>query len=368
MKKPIAIHFTDLHLSDDTAESCADIMRQLVELALSLGVTIIFNGGDTFNTRKSQSLTSLLAFQDFLDYFEENGLKMVSIDGNHDKLDYKSSFSYMDVYVNHKCFHLVKEQSRLGFKEFNSVNISMLSFFSDDNQCTSNKIFVDHLNAISKKVVKSDRKEILITHHGINGAKSNSGLSIESDISSKLFDKFDTVLVGHYHDGNDLTKKIKYTGSCRQAWFDENKEKGFTIIYDDGSTEFRKAVFKEYTELRVVLTDNYVEKVSAAVKKLNTTYKDDFKRINLVGDRAAIKSIDISRIKSSGIDVRTTDITNPVEQSVEMPDAGHNYVIFNESDFINLFMEFTDEEGLLDDDIEYGVEILGRTINNNKLK
>lgn len=360
MSKVAAVELTDLHLEDDTVNICIDVVKQIIALAIKHNVKIILNGGDTFNSRKVQSMMCLQAFEVILDLIYEAGLHMYAIDGNHDKVMYNSAKSYMDPFKHHPALTLIKTYE-VGVHVDGELTISMLSFFSDNNQCTSNEIYVKYLKDMARKSVKT-KYHHLISHHGVDGAKSNSGRPIESDISMKLFDPFTSVDFGHYHDRNELSKKIHYIGAAKQSWFSEAKEKGFVLLYDNGTREYVQSIFKQYTELDCVLTDDYVQKVADTVKKLKTKYKDDYQRIHLIGDKASIKSIDINAIKSAGIDVRKTDITNPVEQDGEHEDF--RYVKFEESDMPSLLMEFLDEEGIVDDaEIEYAVDILSRTMN-----
>lgn len=362
MAKPLTILFTDLHLSDDTVDVCISCVKQIIHEAKLRNIKQVLFGGDAFNTRKSQSMISLTAFIRILDMFEEAGIQVAAIDGNHDKLMYNSTESYLDPFCHHPALYLVKTFEN-GVIEEGGISISMLSFFSDNNQCTSNKIYADYLIQLNKKL-KPSQHNILITHHGFDGAKSNSGTPIASDLSVALLNPYKSVLVGHYHDESFLNKTIHYVGSTYQAWFSEAKKKGCTVINTDGTTDHIQLVFEYYTELDVVLVGEYVDKVAEAVKKLKTKYPKDYKRIHISGDKASIKSIDIHSIKASGIDVRVTDITNPIEQAADAEEF--KYVNFDKQNIAGLFMEFLDEEGIVeDDDVEYGTDILRRVITNN---
>ena len=366
MPQPIAVEFTDLHIEDDTADVCIDIALQAMELAKSLGVKTVINAGDTLNARKSQTLNSLMAVNRILNIYEENEILMLAIDGNHDKLMYNSENSYMDAFSRHPALALVKTGVH-GIISLPTIDISMVSFFSDNNQCTSNEIYADHVRAVNKEAGKhKNKKQLLITHHGFDGAKTNSGVPVSSDLTAKLVSNFDEVHIGHYHD-NSTIGRLKYVGSCRQAWFTENKHKGFTIIYDDMSTKHVKSKYKEYTEIDVTLSDDYTKKIDAAVKLLNTKHPNDYKRLHLIGDKASSKSVRdlLPGIKAMGIDVRETNSTDSVHEGTE-DHTNFEYIKFNEDDVAGLFMEFGEEEGLSEAEMEYGVELLGRTISKNK--
>ncbi len=351
--RPIAVMFTDLHIGADNADMCKDVAFQAVDLASSLGVKCVINGGDTFNSRKSQSLSSLKVVTKILDYCLDRGIEMIAIDGNHDKLMYKDADSYMDVYATHPAMRLIKTFNTIFI---DNVDVSFASFYSDDNQCTSNSLYVSMIKELTSRA----HGDILVTHHGINGAKSNSGVAIESDITSKLFSAFKTVLVGHYHDPSSIGKNIHYVGSCRQAWYNENTDKGFVILYSDASFKRVPSSFMKYVEIDVVLIDEYNKRISDAMASLSVEHPLAMKRLHLIGDRVAIRSIDVMSIKSKGFDVRTTDNTKNV-----ISDEGVNYVIFDNNKMAGLFVEFLDEEGIVDDnDVEYGMGVLGRTLSD----
>ena len=79
---------------------------------------------------------------------------------------------------------------------------------------------------------------ILYIHEGINGALSTSN---DKELSPNIFKKWDSVLVGHYHNRCKIkNSNIEYIGSSRQHNFGEDEEKGYTIVYNDGSIEFIK--------------------------------------------------------------------------------------------------------------------------------
>lgn len=360
--KPIAVKFTDLHIEDGALEVCRGIALQAIGLAVKLGVKYIINGGDSFNSRKSQSLNCLILMREILDECERNGLVMIAIDGNHDKLMYNSEHSYMDVYSNHPALKLVKRIAL--FSDIaDGLTVSFASFFSDDNQCSSNANYVANIKELSDMASSfKDRVNICVTHHGVDGAKANDGAAVESDISRKLFEAFDMTLIGHYHDEVMLGKKIHYVGSCRQAWYNETNDKGFVVINSDGSYERVRSEFKEYVEETIHLIGEYNAKIEAAMNILDKEHPNDFKRLHLTGDKADLRTIDVTAIKARGFDVRTTDKTAPVTQGAEE----FNYIQFDKSKMAGIFMEFMDEEGIVEDaEMEYGLEVLGRTLNNN---
>ena len=95
---------------------------------------------------------------------------------------------------------------------------------------------------------------VLYIHEGIRG-----GLATPSDdeLPSNIFNGFDSVLVGHYHNRKQIHgTNIEYIGSSRQHNFGEDEEKGYTILYSDGSTKFIKnEVNQRYKVIEVDVAD-----------------------------------------------------------------------------------------------------------------
>lgn len=81
-----------------------------------------------------------------------------------------------------------------------------------------------------------ERLNYLYIHEGINGALSQPS---DNELPVHLFEAFDKVFVGHYHNRCIIPKtRIEYIGSSRQHNFGEDEEKGYTVIYTDGTHEF----------------------------------------------------------------------------------------------------------------------------------
>ena len=98
--------------------------------------------------------------------------------------------------------------------------------------------FINRLQDIIDNDFDKNKHNILYIHEGIKG-----GLAMPSDdeLPTKIFKDFDAVLVGHYHNRCKIKgTNIEYVGASRQHNFGEDEEKGYTILYDDGSYEFIK--------------------------------------------------------------------------------------------------------------------------------
>lgn len=135
-----------------------------------------------------------------------------------------------------------------------------------------NGSFMERLEDL-KSGLEPELTHILYIHEGIRG-----GLSTPSDdeLPANIFKGFDKVLVGHYHDRKQIPgTNIEYIGSSRQHNFGEDEEKGYTILYSDGTTQFIKnEVNQRYRVIDVDIADmddNFMEMLAKI--KADARYK-----------------------------------------------------------------------------------------------
>lgn len=109
-----------------------------------------------------------------------------------------------------------------------------MAYFPEDGS------FTERLQEIidNELSISHTRQNILYIHEGINGALSQPS---DKELPAKIFEPFDKILVGHYHNRTKIKNtNIEYIGSSRQHNFGEDEEKGYTILYSDGSHKFVK--------------------------------------------------------------------------------------------------------------------------------
>lgn len=53
------------------------------------------------------------------------------------------------------------------------------------------------------------------------------------ELPAKMFEGFDLVLCGHYHNRATISDNIQYIGSSRQMSLEKTIQKGYTILFDD---------------------------------------------------------------------------------------------------------------------------------------
>src|SRR6218665_2320083 len=106
--KPAAIIIADTHLTEFTVEQNISVFSQVFAICDQLQVTDVIHLGDVFTSRKGQLEIVLLTWKRILDMAELKGIKITAIAGNHDKQDYTSESSYLEVFEKHPAFNLIK--------------------------------------------------------------------------------------------------------------------------------------------------------------------------------------------------------------------------------------------------------------------
>ena len=92
----------------------------------------------------------------------------------------------------------------------------------------------------------------------------------DNSCSQSWFDGFRAILVGHIHNRVSLRgTNIEYIGSSRQGSFGEDEEKGYTLLYDDGSYDF----IKNDVNIRYKNVDINFDEIDDVEKEEDVRYK-----------------------------------------------------------------------------------------------
>lgn len=292
--KPISVILTDTHLKKDNLILVESIFEQAFQLAIKLNCYKVLHAGDWFTDRVGQNLQTLLCLKRILNRAFELKISVEGISGNHDKTDQNSEDSYLDIFDNYKGFRLHRNSEQPLFLDDYGMTISFLSFFTLS--------YNERLSNISKKLKLLEyEKNILITHVGVNGVKNNDGSEVTEGIAQSDFKFFDKVLIGHYHDASKIGDNIHYIGSSYQANFGENiTDKGFTVLYSDGSLKFFKSKFKKYIKVKLDASDN------SSIQNELELHKDSEDNVRFIfqGKKTDIDKINLSKFTDEGIDCK----------------------------------------------------------------
>lgn len=219
----------DIHVSKDNIPEFHKNWDEALAICKEKGIGDIIVGGDLWQSRAAQTLDVLLAVRDAINKTINQGVHLTLAEGNHDLVDQEALLGYSHIFDGYKDVDVVGDYSIIGFGE---VDLYIMSYFPENGSFTER---------LEKMIAENDSdgfKKILYIHEGIRG-----GLTQPSDdeLPTGIFKAFDAVLVGHYHDRKKIPgTKIEYVGSSRQHTFGEDEEKGYTILFEDGSYEFVK--------------------------------------------------------------------------------------------------------------------------------
>jgi DNA repair exonuclease SbcCD nuclease subunit len=326
--KDLKLIVNDVHLRQDNIELVQNIMLQAAENALELGLPSVTVAGDFFDTRASQKLGVLKAFHQILDDYQELGLMLELMHGNHDLSSYTDTYSWITPFQDHEALLLIDRWQVVGVDGF---SIAYLPFQDEAMMIESLK--------------EMPAANVLIGHLELNGSKSHGIEATGRAISASILSKYDLVLLGHYHDEHWVTDSIYHMPAAYQHNFAEDTVKGFTVLSDDLTIRHIQADFRQYE----TLTLNVDEDVSKDVRKLLKMAENEDKniRVKLEGSQASLNSFKQDKLKLAGVDVKVNhekiynaDTKALREMRIEKVNVDDAFKAFCEKEKISL------EEGL----------------------
>lgn len=252
----------DIHISKDNIPEYLTNWHEALEICATHGVKEIVFGGDMFQSRSSQTLDVLLAVHDSLLEAERSGIRVLLANGNHDKVNQESVRGYCHVFDQHSNVTMADTFYTVTREDWNFA-LHVGAYFPE------NGTFSERLKEWHSTGTVAGRLNYLYIHQGINGAL---GQPNDNELPAKIFKDFDRVFVGHYHNRTKVAPNIEYIGSSRQANFGEDEQKGYTLLYTDGSTEF----VKNSVNIRYQVIDISADQV-------NTHFKDRLDEIRADG-------------------------------------------------------------------------------------
>jgi exonuclease SbcD len=228
---PCALLINDIHVSKDNIPEFQRNWGEALEICKKQDIPEIIIGGDLLQSRSSyQTLDVLLAVRQAIIKATNDGLELTIAEGNHDLVDQEAILGYCHVFSEYPHVYVVDDYVSIDCSD--DVTLYVMSYAPESGS------FINRLKDIIDNDLDKNKHNILYIHEGIKG-----GLAMPSDdeLPTKIFKDFDAVLVGHYHNRCKIKgTNIEYVGASRQHNFGEDEEKGYTILYDDGSYEFIK--------------------------------------------------------------------------------------------------------------------------------
>lgn len=248
MNNPVALLLNDIHVSKDNVPEFHKNWDEALDICKTNEIEYLIVGGDMWMSRSAQTLNTLLAVREaILKATKQYGLYIIIANGNHDLVDQESILGYNHIFSDYESVEVIGDYTEIDLTD--GVSLWIMSYFPENGS------FIKRLQDLQENCcINRAKKNILYIHEGIRG-----GLATPSDdeLPANLFSAFDATLVGHYHNRKQIPgTNIEYIGASRQHNFGEDEEKGYTILYSNGSTEFVKnEVNMRYKVIEVDIAD-----------------------------------------------------------------------------------------------------------------
>lgn len=291
-KHPFALLINDIHVSKDNIPEFQKNWEEAISICTQHCIDRIIVGGDLWLSRSAQTLSTMLAVRWALKATSNKGILVIIAEGNHDLVDQESLEGYSHVFSEYPGVEVIDDFVIYEMLDGDiATDLFVMSYFPEDGS------FTERYNDMVQDMMES-RKSILYIHQGIRG-----GLTTASDheLPANLFEQFDNVLVGHYHNRKVIEgTNIEYIGASRQHNFGEDEDKGYTILYKDGSYEFVKnEVNARYKAIDVDI-NNMNESFFQELQRIQSDGRYKVKvRISCQSEQAI--SIDTEKLQEYGV-------------------------------------------------------------------
>lgn len=343
---PCLLLLNDIHISKDNIPAFKANWQEAIDICRKMDVKEIAIGGDLFFSRAAQTLDVLLAVHDALLTAAEHGIHVTIAEGNHDKVNQENERGYCHVFDQHSNVLVCDEYVSLPIGDECRFVLHMMGYFPEDGS------FCTRLDRLKEETLDPKRLNFLYIHEGINGALAQPN---DKELPAKIFEEFDKVFVGHYHNRTIIDKtRIEYIGSSRQHNFGEDEEKGYTVIYTDGSHEFIKN--QANTRYRVI---------DVAAERAGLHLMDELREIDADGrykvkvrvhaPQAAMKSVDKAALLDAG--ATKVELIADDEEMLEVA-ASSLFEKFDSHRIRETYEEFCREKQI--DDVAIGLEYLSK--------
>ncbi len=343
---PCLLLLNDIHISKDNIPAFKANWQEAIDICRKMDVKEIAIGGDLFFSRAAQTLDVLLAVHDALLTAAEHGIHITMANGNHDLVNQESERGYCHVFDQHPNVLVCDEYVSLPLGDDCRFVLHMMGYFPEDGS------FCTRLDRLKEEALDPKRLNFLYIHEGINGALAQPN---DKELPAKIFEEFDKVFVGHYHNRTIIDKtRIEYIGSSRQHNFGEDEEKGYTVIYTDGSHEF----IKNQANTRYRVIDVSAERAGLhLIDELREIDADGrYKvKVRVHAPQAAMKSVDKAALLAAG--ATKVELIADDEEMMEVA-ASSLFEKFDSHRIRETYEEFCREKQI--DDVAIGLEYLSK--------
>lgn len=231
--KPIALLMNDLHIAKDNVLEFEKNWNEALEICEEYNIKQIFIGGDVFTTRNVQHLLPVITVMRCLERTATKGIETTIAFGNHDCPVYGERNSWCDVLGYVKGVVIVDNFKVI---DLGDRVLAMIAYFPEET------MMVDKLRELDEYLASENwaySDIILYIHSGVHGALGD--FDIPNEMPQEPLLKYNKVLCAHYHNRTIIPDtNIEYIGSSRAHTFGEDEDKGYILLYADGTTSFIK--------------------------------------------------------------------------------------------------------------------------------
>lgn len=339
MKHPIALLMNDLHISKDNISEFQKNWDEALDICKNNDIYDIIIGGDVFTARAAQTLSVLLAVKKCYLKATKQEIILTIAEGNHDLVNQELLEGYNHIFSPYKDVDVVDDFKVVRWDDCDYA-LAVMSYFPEKGS------FYKRLEELKDKLKSNGislSQTILYIHEEIVGCLGN--FDTGNACEQSWFDGFKSVLVGHIHNRTFIRGTvIEYIGSSRQNGFGEDEEKGYTMLYDDGSYEFIKnEVNTRYKNIEVDYKDlDSVKEMSDKRYKVKLKVHCTDAQTKLVDKKSLLNK------------VSKVELLTEKTKAVEVNDSDIN-VKFDKSSIISTYVDFCNEKEV---DSKLGVEYL----------
>jgi DNA repair exonuclease SbcCD nuclease subunit len=204
-------------------------LRVIRAYALKHDIKHVVILGDLFHDRVNINIEVLNAVYGFFEEASSRQLEWLVFPGNHDMF-MKNSWDIHSLKPLTSLINVIPDVRKV---EIAGAPFWVIPFIYSEES------YMKILETVEKR---ADKKDVLLTHIGVNGAKLNECFLIKN-WSFVTFDKskFDVILAGHFHCHQQIGN-LHYPGSPTAFRFDEGLVPHGFLVYD---TDSRKVEFVE---------------------------------------------------------------------------------------------------------------------------
>lgn len=237
MNRPVAVLISDIHYNIQTLEVADKALRMAVDTANRLGVPLII-AGDLHDTKANIRGECIKAIIDTIRLCKVWPNVIV---GNHDKINEKSSghsLNFLEAYAR-----IINEPEAIL-----DLKLTLFPYCHDATQ-------------LIKEIKLSPPGHTVIMHQGVIGSEGGHYIQDKSALGKNDLAGF-RVISGHYHirQSFELPEggRFDYLGNPYTLSFGEasHPEKGFQVLYDDGSLEFIPTNLRRHIIINAVVESN----------------------------------------------------------------------------------------------------------------